>query len=85
MGTNEKATPPISQPSSPPKPSRTVTILRSIVRSPRALPFIALITPPVRWFWNYMGWRNGGDVAHSLNLGLLILYFIISQYVRRYD
>ncbi|KAL2809927.1 hypothetical protein BJX63DRAFT_445055 [Aspergillus granulosus] len=84
MATNEKATLSISHSSPSPTPSRTVTILRNIVQSPRTLPFIALITPPVRWFWNYMGWRNGGYLVLSLNLGLLMLYFIISQYVRRY-
>lgn len=44
-----------------------------------------MVTPLVRSIWNYMGWSNGGEVALSLSHGLLILYFIISQYVRRYE
>ncbi|CAK42476.1 hypothetical protein An15g05010 [Aspergillus niger] len=82
MGTNEKATTSISHSSSSATPSRTVTVLRNIVQSPWTLPYIAMVTPLVRSIWNYMGWSNGGEVALSLSHGLLILYFIISQYVR---
>ncbi|PYH38087.1 uncharacterized protein BO87DRAFT_373023 [Aspergillus neoniger CBS 115656] len=84
MGTNEKATTSTSQSSSSSTPSRTVTVLRNIIQSPWTLPYIGMVTPLVRSLWNYMGWSNGGEVALSLSHGLLILYFIISQYVRRY-
>ncbi|KAL4750140.1 hypothetical protein BDW72DRAFT_176440, partial [Aspergillus terricola var. indicus] len=84
MATKEKATPSAPRSSSSPAPSQAVTILRDIVRSPRTLYFIALLSPLMRWIWNFMGWPNGVELALSLNNGLLILYLIISQYLRRY-
>ncbi|PYH66915.1 uncharacterized protein BO88DRAFT_406563 [Aspergillus vadensis CBS 113365] len=84
MGGSQKATTSIPPSFSSATPSRTVTILRSIVQSPWTLPYIALVTPLVRSFWNYMDWSNGGEVSLNLSHGLLILYFIISQYIRRY-